>query len=379
VRKAAAVVLGLALCVALVAVAHTHKGSAPDLRSVTAAKASSGLHIARFAHIFVIVEENHGFNDIIGSVHAPALNRFANEYGLATRYYAVTHPSEPNYVALIGGYTFGIRDDDAFYCSPGSTRPHCSYSRMAGYVDHTIDAPNLATQLQAAHLSWKNYNESLPAPGSLAIGAADPKALDVSRGLQIYASKHSGFLNYASVQRDPHRAQHIVGFDELRADLRSGRVPNFSFVIPNLCDDMHGGGLLILPENCSDLHPTDLIERGDRTAAGIVAQIMASPAWRGKENSAIVITWDEDDGGSKASCCGTDPKDPANAGGGHIATIVITNHGPRHVADATPYSHYSLLRTIEDAFGIRQHLQRAAAPGVVDMTPLFNPPGGRRS
>lgn len=305
--------------------------------------------IARFAHVFVIVEENHGFNDIIGSSHAPQLNTLAKTYGLATRYYAVTHPSQPNYVALIGGYTFGIRDDHP----------------------HTIAGPNLATQLQSAHLSWKNYLESLPAPGSLAISAADPKALDVSRGLHIYAAKHSGFLNYDSVRRDPHRASHIVGFDAFQADLRGGHAPNFSFVIPNLCNDMHGGGLLVLPHDCSVLHQTDLIERGDAHAASIVKEIMASSAWHGKENTAIVITWDEDDGGDKTSCCGTDPRDPANAGGGHIATIVMTNHGPRHVSDATPYSHYSLLRTIEDVFGIRGHLQRAAAPGVVDMTPLF--------
>ena len=368
-RRAAVALLGLGLCVALVAVAA--KAPTPHARAFKTAKTSSRAGIAHFAHIFVIVEENHGFNDIIGNSHAPQLNRLATEYGLATRYYAVTHPSQPNYVALIGGYTFGIRDDDAFYCTPRSTRPRCSYSGIPGYVNHTIDAPNLATQLQAAHLSWKNYNESLPAPGSLAIGAADSRALEVSRGLQIYAAKHSGFLNFASVQHDPHRAEHIVGFDELHADLRSGRIPSFSFIIPNLCDDMHGAGLLILPDDCSDLHPADLIERGDRHAAAIVAEIMASAAWRGKDNSAIAITWDEDDGGSKASCCGTDSRDPANAGGGHIATIVISNHGPRHVADATPYSHYSLLRSIEDAFGIHQHLERASAPGVVDMTPLF--------
>ncbi len=360
-HKAAGTVLCLTLlCAALLAVAHQ-----------TPAPQHSKGGIARYAHVFVIVDENHGFNDIIGSKNAPGLSALAREYGLATKFYAETHPSQPNYVALIGGYTFGIRDDDAFYCTPRSNRPRCSHSGKAGYVNHTVEGPNLATQLKGAHLSWKNYNESLPAPGSLEVTAADPKALDVSRGTQIYAAKHSGFLNYASVQRDPHRAEHIVSFGALRADLRSGHVPNFSFVIPNLCNDMHGGGLLVIPHDCSLLHGSDLVERGDAHAASIVKEIMSSSIWRAKDNSAIVITWDEDDGGSKASCCGTDPKDPANAGGGHIATIVITNHGPRHISDPTPYSHYSLLRTIEDVFGLREHLRRAAAPGVVDMTPLF--------
>jgi phosphatidylinositol-3-phosphatase len=103
----------------------------------------------------------------------------------------------------------------------------------------------------------------------------------------------------------------------------------------------------------------------------LVDEIMASPVWKGRGNAAIVITFDEDDGGSTAGCCGNDPSDPSNRGGGHIATMVVTNHGPRGIADATPYSHYSLLRTIEDAFGIYTYLGRAGAPGVVPMTRLF--------
>lgn len=332
------------------------------------------LAVPRYAHIFVIVEENKDYGQVIGSADAPTITRLAREYGNATDFYAETHPSEPNYVALIGGYTYGIRDDDAYYCKPHSSSSLCPNSNRPGYVNHTIDAPNLATQLQNANLTWKNYNESLPHPGSMAVVAADPHARGVPQTLPVYAVKHSGFMNFLSVQRDPHRAEHIVGFGQLYADLKSGNVPNFSLIIPNLCNEMHGADEPGTPEDCQYVHLGKLIWRGDQNIARITQRIMASPAWRARSNAAIVITFDEDGHFpilDYTGCCGNNPNDPANRGGGHIPTVVITNHGPRHLADNTPYSHYSLLRTIEDAFGIHTYLRQANAPGVEAMLPLF--------
>ncbi|MGZ3563187.1 MAG: alkaline phosphatase family protein [Vulcanimicrobiaceae bacterium] len=327
------------------------------------------LRIPSYKHIFVIMEENKAYGQIIGAPDAPSLTQLARAYGNATEFFAETHPSEPNYVALVGGYTFGIRDDDAFYCKPHDARASCRNAERTGYVDHTVEGPSLATQLAQAGLTWKNYNESLPEAGSLATIATDPHAAGIPRDLYVYASKHSGFVNFASVQHDPERSRRLVGFDQLIADLKSGDVPNFSFIIPNLCDDMHGAGAVDAPSDCMEGH--ELIWRGDQNVKSLVARIMASPAWKSKDNAAIVITFDEDDHRGREGCCGTDPNDPANAGGGHIATVVVTNHGPRGVTDPTPYSHYSLLRTIEDAFGIHEYLQRANAPGVVPMARLF--------
>jgi phospholipase C len=316
--------------------------------------------IPRYKYIFVIMEENKDYGQIIGSGDAPVITQFARHYGAATRFYAESHPSEPNYIALVGGYTYGIRDDDAYYCVPRDTRPLCPHSRAPGYVNHTINQPSLATQLENSGLTWKNYNESLPQRGSLVVDAPG-----------YYASKHSGFINFLSVQRDPQRATHLVGFNDLSADLRAGTAPNVSLIIPNLCNEMHGAGEPGTPEDCAYDHRSKLIWRGDRNVQKLVSEIMASPIWKGPSNAAIVVTFDEDDHYSRKGCCGTDPRDPANAGGGHIAAVVITNHGPRGVSDDTPYSHYSLLRTIEDAFGIHQYLRRAGAPGVRPMLPLF--------
>lgn len=322
--------------------------------------------IPRFDHIFVIIEENKAAT-IIGGPHAPALTNFAKTYGQASNFYAETHPSEPNYVALVGGSTFGITDDDAFYCKPHDKRPNCGHSSLPGYVNHTIDAPNIGTQLRAAGLTWKSYNESLPAAGSLAIVAPDPS--DPS-GPLLYASKHSGFLNFADVQDSPLRVQEVVDFGQLNTDLTGNTLPNLSVIIPNLCDDMHGVGLGA-PLDCQDLNMSGLIKRGDVHAKMLVDEIMASKTWGSSDRDAIVITFDEDDHHGKEGCCGINRSDPANSGGGHIPTIVITNHGPRGAVDPTPYSHYSLLRTIEDAFGITTYLGQANAQDVVPMVDLF--------
>jgi hypothetical protein len=293
--------------------------------SIAAAPLRSDLRMPRYGHIFLIVDENKSYERVMDGRDAPAIASLAKQYGTATHFYAETHPSEPNYVAIVGGATFGIADDAPF--------------SSAG---HTVDAPNLATQLRAAGLTWKGYYESLPEPGSLAIRSG------------LYASKHSGFLNFRSVQRDPQRGDHLVDFLQLEKDLRSGNIPNFAFIVPNLCNDMHGA-IGNTPFNCWTT--PGLIRRGDSEIKTLVGEIMASAAWSSRANAAIVITFDEDDGGG--------------AGGGHIPTIVITNHGPRHTTDPTPYSHYSLLRTIEDAFGIRNYLGHAGDPTVVPMLPLF--------
>src|ERR1700722_10863891 len=126
------------------------------------------LEMPAYAHIFVIIEENHTTDEIVPSAAAPNLTRFAQQYGYSWKFYAEQHPSEPNYVAILGGDTFGIRDDDAFWCKPRLKDPACPGANAPGYVDHTIAAPSLASQLAANHLTWKGYFEDIPTPGSRA-------------------------------------------------------------------------------------------------------------------------------------------------------------------------------------------------------------------
>ena len=324
-----------------------------------------------YAHIFVIVEENKDYEQILDPAAAPNIAGLAAKYGNATRFYSEVHPSEANYVAMLGGDTFGIHDDDAWYCKAGSTQQYCDGARAKGYADHTVHAQHIGDQLTAKGLTWKAYFEDLPEPGSLAIIASSPDISDGTRSTALYASKHSGFTNFADVQTDPQRASRLVGFNQFDKDLASGDLPNFALIVPNQCNEMHGLFGPKVPADCS--HKAPLITRGDKEVGELVARIQQSPVWSAPGNVAIVITFDEGSGGSKGGCCATTPGAPSNYGGGHIPTVVVTNHGPRGVADDTPYDHYSLLRTMEDAFGISHHLAHAAETdkGVVPMVRLF--------
>lgn len=330
-----------------------------------------------YSHIFVIIEENHTADEIIGSAAAPNLTRLARTYSYASQFYAERHPSEPNYVAILGGDTFGISDDDAFYCKPGTKDRGCPHSGEAGYVDHTVTAPSLAGQLVAHGLTWKGYFESIPAAGSRVYRWPAPGDPVPGKPAELYAVKHNGFMSFKSVQDDPALAQKIVGFEGLERDLAAHDVPNYVQMVPDQCDDMHGLKGPDVPPDCTKKSPDGLVARGDALVGKLVDEIMRAPFWAESENSAIVITFDENDdkrpSGRLDGCCGSTPDDRNNPGGGWIPTIVITNHGPRRLNDPTPYNHYSLLRTIEDVLGVGEHLGHAAdtAKGVVDMTPLF--------
>ena len=372
--------------------------TAPTLAAIFAAfllawapaQAAGGLRPAarpampRYKHIFVIVGENKGFNQLMDHPElTPNLHRLAAEYGLASQFYSEVHSSEGNYIAMVGGDTFGIHDDDAFFCKPGVRSEFCEKSAQPGYVDHSVRATSLMDQLAAHHLTWKGYFEDLPAPGSLT--PRWPTAMYPLAGKPnaLYAAKHNAFVSFARVNQAPWawRADHWVGFNQLDADLASGDLPNYAHIVPNQCNEMHGmggGDGPDVPADCNgDTNLAGLIRRGDAEIGMLIGKIMQSKVWRDPGNAAIVITFDENNKEERRSgpqgCCGYDPHSRANFGGGHIVTIVITNHGPRRVVDPTPYNHYSLLRTTEAAFGIRHYLGHAADRNkcVVAMTPLF--------
>jgi phosphatidylinositol-3-phosphatase len=314
--------------------------------------ATSTAKMPLYEHIFLIIEENKAYEQIIGNPHAPVINQLARTYGLASNYYGIVHPSEGNYVAILGGSTFGIHDNAPFDADVNTPGSHG--------VNHTISSRSLIDQLEEKGLTWKGYFESIPSPGYK--GTTYPSQADA-----LYASKHNGFINFKKVQSDPQELAKLVSIDRLTADLQTGNVPNYSHIVFNQCNDMHGLA------RCPNLDR--LIATGDEKVGETVRQITNSPLWKSTKNNAIVITWDEDDGSTKSSqgCCGFNPKSQDNFGGGRIATIVITNHGARGLVDPTPYNHYSLLRTTEEAFGIQEYLNFAnqTQAGVKSLTPLF--------
>jgi phosphatidylinositol-3-phosphatase len=243
--------------------------------------------VPAFDHIFIVIMENHGYDEIIGNPDAPFINELAADYGVATNYVAVAHPSLPNYLALTGGDTFGITTD-------------C--------IDCFQQAPNLVVdRIAPSGRTWRAYMESMPAPGYL--GDAYP-----------YMQKHDPFVYYDDLRTDPAQLANVVPFSQLATDLVTAQTtPAFGWITPDMLNDMHDG----------------TIAQGDAWLSSQIPVLLTSAAWI-EQRSLLVITWDEDD----------------NAPGNQVATIVIANEVPAGFRSAEAYNHYSLLRTIEVAWGL---------------------------
>jgi acid phosphatase len=264
------------------------------------------------SHIFLIVMENQEYDQLIGNPQAPYLNQLAHQYTVVDDYYAVTHPSLPNYLALLGGNTFGIRSN-------------CT--------DCFIDQPNLVDELEAKGKRWKSYQEDLPKPCFLGSQADD------------YVLWHDPFLYFQDIRTHPSRCHQVVPLTQLSVDLQRGELPDFVWITPNLIHDMHKGSV------------TD----GDRWLAAFIPPILSSAAWQ--QNGLLVITWDE--GESNSGCCDL-------AAGGHVPLLALTpqHKGGSQIMD--PATHYHLLRTIEDLWKL-DHLAQSADQAVGPLPGMFLP------
>ncbi|HLJ32696.1 MAG TPA: alkaline phosphatase family protein [Ktedonobacteraceae bacterium] len=302
--------------------------------------------------------ENHATNQIIGNTaDAPYLNQLASSYGTATQYFGVTHPSLPNYLAAISGSFQGIWDDCAagasVTCAPEVFTSSLTGSEYSGAANqpHMFNGQTIVDQLEAHHLTWKAYMQSMPSVGYTGDSYAG-----------LYAQKHDPFMYFSSIRNNPARMQQIVPFTQFAQDMQSANVPNFVWISPDVCNDMHGAPA------CPSYD--GLIATGDSFVRSTVQTIMHSPVW--KEGSAIVITWDENDGGS-GGCC----KSPTGAngtilGGANVPLIVVTSFGPRHIVlNSTAYNHYSLLATIEQVWNIGCIASTCGMSNASLLTPLF--------
>ena len=295
-----ALAVALALVVGACNSSHAGAASAPV---PTQAKRSPG------SRAIVVVMENKERGSVLGSSSAPYVNRLARRYAAPRSYFGVAHPSLPNYLALIGGSTFGVRSD-------------CSGCNQT--------ATTLVDQLEAAHISWKAYMEAMPRPCYPGASAGN------------YAKKHDPFAYFTTITRVPTRCAKIVPGSQLRRDLAGGKLPQFVFFSPDLCNDTH---------DCSVAH-------GDRYLSKLIPPLLRQLGPRGF----LVLTWDE--GSSNASCCG------GSARGGRIPTVVAGPGVRRGSAPATAYSHYSTLRTIEEAFGLPP-LRKAGSAHTRPLDALF--------
>jgi phosphatidylinositol-3-phosphatase len=337
-----------------------------------ASKSDGHHHADRLKHVFVIVLENHARDQVINDPNTPFITKLANRYGVASNYYGVTHPSLPNYVAMIAGSNFGVNNDDP---------------------TNRFNATNLADQLEAHHMTWATYQESMPSVGYL--GDYFPNSTD-----KLYASKHNPFVLMNDIRSDPERLENVKPYSMFKHDLRHRDMANFVMIVPNQCHDMHGGvygsvgGGSPCPYNDVNNDAADvyLKQQADAFVHKAVHRIMDSRAW-GKR-SAIFVVADESDflgtsmfGWADTSGCCDTPVLPVGSplpdttnlwtggpyGGGLSPAIVIAGDGPRHFVSTVPYNHYSFLTTLEQNWHLG-YLGNAGdtAGGVLPMNDLLD-------
>lgn len=229
----------------------------------------------------IIVLENADYETALSN---PYLAKLAKQGTLLTNYYAVTHPSYPNYIALAAGRTFGISSDG----------------------QQNIDAKNLADLLDAANVSWKVYAENLP---------SQPCYTGILSG--TYARKHEPFISFNDVQKNPARCSKINNSSQLQSDLAANQQPQYAFYVPNLNDDGHDTGV--------------------NYAGNWLSKFLASVQTTQPNflnNTLVAITFDEGTSGSS----------------NRIYTLLLGQNVKAGSTSNATYSHYSLLRTIEDNF-----------------------------
>jgi hypothetical protein len=260
--------------------------------SAPTAAPTSAAGLPDFHHVYMIIMENKSYRSIVGASNAPYLNSLIARYGMATNLLAETHPSEPNYIAMTSGGLQGTTSDGAY----------------------NLKVNNIFDQLDASGRTWHVYAQGYP--GGCYKSSSAPGVVDGPGSVGEYARKHNPAISYTSISGNKTRCAqitHLAGFDPAAA--------NFEMIIPNLINDMHSSST----------------RAGDDFLKAFVPKITSSTAFA---DSLLIITWDEGAGSDLAG------------GGGHIATIIASpgmQPGSRFTAAA---SHYSLLRTIELAWGL---------------------------
>lgn len=250
------------------------------LASITATAAlaapAQAVTLPSYDHVVVVVDENHSYSEVIGNSSAPYITSLANGGANMTQSFGVTHPSQPNYLALFSGATQGITDDSC---------------------PHTFSAENLGHQLIAAGRTFKGYSESMPSDGYTGCTSGN------------YARKHNPWVDFTNVASSSN-----VRFSTFPTDYTT--LPKVSFVVPNLCSDMH---------NCS-------VSTGD---TWLKNNLGAYATWAKTHNSLLLVTFDEDDSSASNQI-------PTVFYGAHVATGTYAEH----------ITHYTVLRTLESLTGL---------------------------
>ena len=267
------------------------------------------------AHVFVLVEENHAYSSVIGNPAMPFTNSLAQQYSLATQYYANRHNSLPNYFMLTVGDL--VTTDDTF--------------------TGTVTADNVVRATTAAGKSWKVYAESLPSVGYL--GAS----------FIPYGKDHNPFTYFSDVLNSSSQAANVVPFTQLATDMQNGTLPDYSMIVPDFANDGHD-----CPNEASTCTDTDKLTNIDSWVQTKVGPLISNPAFN---NSVLIYTWD------------VSSIDDLAHGGGHVATILVGSSVRRGFQSTTLYQHQSSLRLTMELLGITD--RPGASATATDMNEFF--------
>ncbi len=272
--------------------------------------------VPQFTHVFIVIEENHSYSQVIGQSAMPYLNSLANRYGLATNYFANDHPSLPNYFVLTTGQSITNQDT----------------------LTGAVTADQVVNALNSAGKTWKCYAESIPSPG---YSGADTS---------LFVERHVPFLFFSEVQGNSAQMGHILPFSQLSADLSANQLPNYGFIVPNLQDDAHdcpGGG-----QSCDD---SVRLGNADAWLAANIQPLLTNPAFQ--QSGLLLITFDEGADGDNAH------------GGGQVPLVVISSKSKQGYKSTTFYQHQNTLRLMLDALGVTDLPGHAA--GATQMGEFF--------
>jgi hypothetical protein len=265
-------------------------GAASSLRAQNESAKPVGKH---FDQVVIVVLENEGTDQALADPYISSLTR--EKAAWFSHYHALTHPSFPNYLAIVAGSTFGLDTDH----------------RPAPLTGETI-----ADRLEEKNLTWKSYAENYPGGCYLGSAAGQGRPTPSAAPTELYVRKHVPFLAFASIQNNPARCARVVGANQFMRDARAGKLPNYSFYTPNMFNDGHDTSL----------------EASSTWLKGFIRALESTDAMQ--QRTLVVITWDE--GGNRDN---------------RVLTMLlgpVVNPGKY----PTTLTHYSLLRTIEDNFGL---------------------------
>ncbi len=245
-----------------------------------------------FDHVIIVVMENEGTSQALADARIASL---AKEAAWLSSYHALAHPSLPNYLALVAGTTFGV------------TRDH---------VEVPLKANSIVDRLEEKGLTWKSYAEDFPGGCYLRGEAGSVRLTPRATPTALYAKRHVPLLNFASVQTNSRRCARVVSADQFLADARANRLPNYSFYSPNLVDDGHDAPLSTA---------SAWLQRFVHDFKGTTAA---------RRRTLLVVVWDE--------------------GGGKDNSVLAMLFGDviKPGRYGTALTHYSVLRTIEENFGL---------------------------